>query len=172
MPTSVAKRKVKASRKTHKAGGDLWAGVLKLTNPLLRLYQSAPMERIELVKAGAPAVFVYYLLADMSISRERLYTTVGVARATIDRKVRAGGRLNPNESERILDVARLVGQVEQMVAESGTASHFDAGKWVADWLDSPLPALGGKRPGSLMDTSEGRSLVSDLLAQMQSGAYA
>jgi hypothetical protein len=35
-----------------------------------------------------------------------------------------------------------------------------------------LPALDGKAPGELMDTVDGRALVSDLLAQQQSGAYA
>jgi putative toxin-antitoxin system antitoxin component (TIGR02293 family) len=172
MTINRTKTKVAEAKTSPKAARDLWVVLLKLNNPLQTIYRSAPMERIELVKAGAPANFVVYLITDMAISKERLYKTVGVARATIDRKVRAGERLNSNESERILDVARLVGQVEQMVAESGNGSDLDAGKWVADWLDRPLPALGGKRPGSLMDTSEGRSLVSDLLAQMQSGAYA
>ena len=35
-----------------------------------------------------------------------------------------------------------------------------------------MPALGGERPVELMDTMEGQTLVSNLLAQMQSGAYA
>ena len=48
---------------------------------------------------------------------------------------------------------------------------FDAAKWVAAWLDRPQPALGGKRPAELMDTADGRSIVSDLVARMQSGAY-
>jgi uncharacterized protein (DUF2384 family) len=65
----------------------------------------------------------------------------------------------------------LLGQVEPMVADSGLASDFDVAAWTAKWLDSPQPALGGRRPADLMDTADGRSLVSDLLARMQSGAY-
>lgn len=65
-----------------------------------------------------------------------------------------------------------MGQVEQMVRESSDAEGFDAGKWVAGWLSQPLPALDRKSPATLMDTSEGRALISDLLAQIQSGAYA
>lgn len=97
---------------------------------------------------------------------------IGVARATVDRKVRQQKRLSPEETERVLGVATLVGQVERMVQESGTPDGFDAAVWTAAWLDRPHPALGGARPATLMDTAEGRTLVSRVIAQMQSGAYA
>lgn len=140
--------------------------------PLAALYACGPMERIALVKAGVPAGLVTVLVEDMAITKDKLYRTIGVARATMDRKVRARSLLDADESERLLGIARLVGQVDQMVRESGVAEGFDAARWVAAWLDRPLPALGGKRPGTLIDTSEGRAIVSDLLAQMESGAYA
>ena len=56
--------------------------------------------------------------------------------------------------------------------ESGGPAHFDCARWVMTWLGQPLPALGGRRPAELMGTAEGRALVSDLLAQQQSGACA
>ena len=67
----------------------------------------------------------------------------------------------------------MIGQVEVMVAESGAdAESFDAAAWVARWLDEVSPALGNKRPGEFMDTVAGQEIVSNLLAKMQSGAYA
>jgi putative toxin-antitoxin system antitoxin component (TIGR02293 family) len=107
----------------------------------------------------------------MQIPIEKLYRTAGLARPTIDRKIRASQRLNPDESERVMGVARLVGQAQSLMQESGDTSDFDAGRWVGDWLQRPLPALGGNSPGELMDTVDGRALVSDLLSQQQSGAY-
>lgn len=80
--------------------------------------------------------------------------------------------LNQDESERVLGIARLVGQVDNMVRESGNPEGFNAATWVAKWLDRPQPALGGMRPAELMDTADGRGIVSDLIARMQSGAYA
>jgi uncharacterized protein (DUF2384 family) len=59
-----------------------------------------------------------------------------------------------------------------MVEESGNAADFNAAEWVSQWLDQPLPALGGKLPAEFMDTSEGQILVSGLVSRMQSGAYA
>lgn len=68
-------------------------------------------------------------------------------------------------------VASLIGQVQTMIEESGNPEGFNAAEWVARWIDRPLPALGGQRPAELMDTSDGRVLVSNIVARMQSGAY-
>jgi putative toxin-antitoxin system antitoxin component (TIGR02293 family) len=79
--------------------------------------------------------------------------------------------LDQDESERVLAMTRLVGQADSIVRDSGTAEGFSAAEWVAAWLQRPHPALGGRRPGELMDTADGRELVTDLLARQQSGAY-
>jgi putative toxin-antitoxin system antitoxin component (TIGR02293 family) len=86
--------------------------------------------------------------------------------------VRSSKLLNPDESERVMGIARLLGLAQSLVQESGELEKFDGARWVAAWLDRPLPALGGKHPGEFMDTADGRTLVADLLAQQQSGAYA
>jgi putative toxin-antitoxin system antitoxin component (TIGR02293 family) len=140
--------------------------------PLSTLYTFGPMEHIALVREGVPAAMLPVVASEMAITRDRLYRTIGVPRATMDRKIRSRQRLSPDESERLLGIARLVGQVEEMVRESGETDAFDAARWLAEWLETPLPALGGEPPASLMDTAEGRRIVSDLLSQMQSGAYA
>jgi uncharacterized protein (DUF2384 family) len=74
-------------------------------------------------------------------------------------------------AERMIGIARLVGQAQSIVEESGSRQNFDAAKWVSASLDRPLPALGGKCPSEFMDTSSGRSMVADLLGQQQSSAY-
>lgn len=132
----------------------------------------SPVDRIDIVKAGLPARVLTSLADDMHVTRERLFGWLGIARATANRKVKAGEVLNQDESERALGIARLVGQVERIVADSGERSGFDAAKWTASWLKRPNNALGGKPPGQFMDTADGRALVSGLVAQMQSGAYA
>lgn len=108
----------------------------------------------------------------MAVPREQLYGWAGIARATANRKVHADAVLSQDESERALGLARLVGKVERIVAESGDPKGFDAAKWTAEWLDEPNAALGGKPPGEFMDTADGRELVFRLVGQMQSGAYA
>ena len=75
------------------------------------------------------------------------------------------------EREVALAVVRLIDQVEQIVRESGDPDGFNAEQWVAQFLDAPSPALGGRRPRDFMETSDGRTVVAALVAQMQSGAY-
>ena len=75
------------------------------------------------------------------------------------------------EKARASGIASLIAQVQVMVEDSGNLEGFDAEKWVGRWIDRPLPALGGQRPAELMDTPDGRALVSNIVACMQSGAY-
>jgi putative toxin-antitoxin system antitoxin component (TIGR02293 family) len=164
--------RAKRGKAPTKPGDRLWDQVLQRKRSLGSLYAVAPMGRVDLVKQGVPPEALGLLAADMGITKERLYATLGVPRATMERKMRQGRRLNQDESERVVGVARLVGQVEHMVRESGDPEGFDAPRWVAAWLERPLAALGGARPGELMDTAEGRDIVSSLVAQMQSGTYA
>jgi putative toxin-antitoxin system antitoxin component (TIGR02293 family) len=138
----------------------------------VRLYHTSVVDRVSLVKAGVPAKYVKVLSTRMKMPMEKFYRTLGLARPTVDRKVRLSKLLNPDESERVVGIARLVGQAQSLVKESGRQEEFDAATWVSAWLDRPLPALGGKPPGEFMDTADGRMLVADLLSQEQSGAYA
>ncbi|RKK04407.1 DUF2384 domain-containing protein [Pseudoroseomonas wenyumeiae] len=138
----------------------------------VRLYQAEPFERIGMIKHGLPAAEAKAILADLDIPQLAAMRALNIAPATINRKVKGEDRLSPAESERILGVARLVGQVQVIVEESGNSQGFDAAAWTSRWLTEPLPALGGVRPLDLMDTMEGQTLVSSTLAQLQSGAYA
>jgi putative toxin-antitoxin system antitoxin component (TIGR02293 family) len=130
------------------------------------------VDRIEAVRAGVPASLLTTLADDMAVPKDRLYAWLGIARATANRKLRAADLLNQDESERALGLARLLGQVERIVAESGEVQNFNAAQWTARWLASPNASLGGQAPGDYLDTADGRALVSALIAQMQSGAYA
>lgn len=135
------------------------------------IYGFSRAERIGIVRQGLPARLLVTLARDMQVPRERLYGWLGIARTTANRKVKGDEVLSQDESERALGIARLVGQVERIVRESGEAQGFDAARWAAGWLGEPNPALGGRPPGEYMDTADGRALVAGLVAQMQSGAY-
>jgi putative toxin-antitoxin system antitoxin component (TIGR02293 family) len=138
----------------------------------LKLFQTSVIDRVNIVKVGVPALYVNVLTACMGMPKDKFYRTIGLMRPTVDRKVRASKLLNQDESERVLGIARLVGQAQSLIQASGGSGTFNAAQWVAGWLDRPLPALGGRCPGEYMDTADGRTLVADLLAQQQSGAYA
>lgn len=160
--TAAEKTRRPALRRTLRGKGPSYVGY----------YDASSVDRIGIVKAGLPARLLTTLADDMHVTRERLYRWLGIARATANRKVKADEVLSQDESERALGIARLVGFVEKIVAESGEPAGFDSARWTATWLERPNNALGGKTPGDFMDTTDGRALVAGLVAQMQSGAYA
>jgi putative toxin-antitoxin system antitoxin component (TIGR02293 family) len=137
----------------------------------VRFYEFDPLQRVQVIHQGLPATVPGAIAERMGISKDRLYLTLGLPRATVERKVRESKPLSPEESSRVLGMGRLVGQVQRMVEESGRPDGFDAGAWVARWMERPVPALGGRRPAELMDTAEGQALVANVLARAQSGAY-
>lgn len=136
------------------------------------VFRSEPLMRVKQIKAGLPAPYLDELSRAMNKPKEWLLSALGIAQATVSRKARDSKPLSSDASERALGMARLLGQVEAMVQESGNPEGFNAAQWVAQWLEEPLAALGGQRPVELLDTAEGQAIVSNLLARMQSGAYA
>lgn len=69
---------------------------------------------------------------------------------------------------------QIVAQIDKMVALFGDpelAPGFDSRQFVSRWIDSYVPALGGK-PSRLLGTEEGRAHVQNVLNCFWSGAYA
>ncbi|MCW8085050.1 type II RES/Xre toxin-antitoxin system antitoxin [Sabulicella glaciei] len=150
-------------------------GAAPRRNPALsyvKVFRAEPIERIGMIKHGLRASDAKRILSDLAVTQAVAMRALNISAATMNRKAKGEDRLPPAESERVLGVARLVGQVQAIVEESGSPKGFDAAAWMSRWLGEPLPALGGARPLDLLDTMEGQALVSGALARIQSGAYA
>lgn len=138
----------------------------------MRVYRAAPMERIRMIRGGMKAADAKRVIADLYLPQGEALKALNLSAATVNKKAKQDQSLTPDESERVLGILRLVGQLEAMIQESGDPEGFDARAWISNWLREPLPALGGVRPVDLIDTMEGQALVSTVLEQIQSGAYA
>jgi putative toxin-antitoxin system antitoxin component (TIGR02293 family) len=154
------------SRKGHRFSPVHPAGAYR------RLYRSTVMDRIGLITRGVHAADAKAWLDIPVIGTMLLLQALDLPAATFNRKVKAQASLSAAESERVIGFARLIGQVEAMVEDSGDPAGFDARSWLAHWLTEPLPALGHAKPIDFMNTMEGQALVSRILAQAVSGAYA
>jgi len=141
------------------------------TRQFVAWYKMDFAEKIHLIRSGVPARRVGELSSAMGMPKEALMDSLGLSRATINRKVQREQALSPEESERVMGMHALIGQVQAMI-DTESAPEFDAAKWLANWLAAPLPALGGATPASFMDTVEGQRHVGNLLEMAQSGAYA
>lgn len=147
------------------------ASLLKPSTPISELFKLEPLEAMELVKLGMPARFLVRISLNMGCSVAQVMRLLGLARSTAARKIKTNATLSVNESERALGLAKLIGKIEVIVAESGRPEGFNAAKWVSGWLFRPATALGGRRPYELMDTDDGRRIVYELVSRMQSCAY-
>ncbi|MDO5290446.1 MAG: DUF2384 domain-containing protein [Pseudomonadota bacterium] len=137
------------------------------------VYWLSPMERSQRIKQGMPAREVVVLSEAMGLPRDQFMRVLGLARSTVERKITQRSALSATESEKLMGVERLIGQVDAMVSEAGEPPPgFDAARWFARWMTQPVAALGGLAPQELLDTADGREAISTLLYQMKSGAYA
>jgi putative toxin-antitoxin system antitoxin component (TIGR02293 family) len=140
--------------------------------PYLTLFLQDPLRQIETIKGGISASAVKQMAGDLNIDQRGFLRALNLKTATLNRRAAKAEKLPVDESERVVGLARLVGQVEAMVKESGDPDGFSAAEWLSRWLREPLPALGGRLPITLLDTMAGQALVSQMLSRMQSGAYA
>ena len=138
----------------------------------LGLFRASPFERIDMIQRGMRATEAKRIFADLAIGQSAAFKALKLSAATVNKKAKLHQTLSPGETERVIGIAKLVGQLEAILEESGDPAGFDATAWMSRWLQEPLPAIGGRRPVDLMDTMEGQALVSRELAQIQAGAYA
>jgi putative toxin-antitoxin system antitoxin component (TIGR02293 family) len=134
-----------------------------------------PGERIAAMRGGLPSRALGALAEALQMPRDKLAQYLGIPRSTLAAKIMQDEALDRPQTERVVGVLRLVAQTQRMLEESASpqdAVGFDVQAWLSQWLQTPVPALGGSPPAEYLDTAEGVSIVSGLLAQMQSGAYA
>lgn len=129
------------------------------------------MDRIHALEAGVPSKLLTILVEDMGVPQKTLCEWTGIAPATATKKLSTGQFLSPNESEKALGIAQLIGKVETLVKASGNEDAFNASEWTAQWLGQPNPALGGQSPRRYLKTATGQAIVSDLIAQGASGSF-
>lgn len=138
-----------------------------------RVARATPMQIIEIERQGVLGSFIKDLGKRMEIPSSRIYTILGVPKATAEKKAAAGERVAGRGGQAAIGMVKLVGIAQQIVANSTAreAQGFDAIRWLGQWIERPQPALGGRKPADLLDTPTGVEVVARLLGSIESGAY-
>ena len=136
------------------------------------LFHASPVDRVGVIKAGVPARRLKLFIRELDVDQQIMFGALNLKTATVNKKAAKNEPLSTEDSERVVGLAKLVGQLEAMIEESGNPTGFNATEWLSTWLREPLPSLGGTKPIDLLDTMEGQAIVSRSLAQIQSGAFA
>jgi putative toxin-antitoxin system antitoxin component (TIGR02293 family) len=116
---------------------------------------------IEVIRAGLPVEELDVLRTSLAVPAHKLAAKLGISRATLHRRM-ARGRLGPEESDRVVRYARLMGKAVEVMEGEEPARR---------WLTSPQVGLGGAAPLDYAETEVGAREVEDLLGRIEYGVY-
>jgi putative toxin-antitoxin system antitoxin component (TIGR02293 family) len=120
-----------------------------------------PSGMIAAIRTGLPIKELDELREKLNIPMEKLAAKLGISKATLHRR-KATGRLGPEESDRLLRFARLLGRAVEVLESEQNARA---------WLSSPQVGLGGEVPLDYAETELGAREVEDLLGRIEYGVY-
>jgi putative toxin-antitoxin system antitoxin component (TIGR02293 family) len=114
---------------------------------------------VAIVRQGVKPDTYRWLRQALAVSDSRLSAIIRVSQRTIKRRLR-DGRFHPDESERLMRVAKLTERA------SGVFGDLESAR---EWLKSPQFALGGEIPLEYADTEPGAQVVEDVLGRLEQG---
>ena len=138
-----------------------------------RVARATPLQLVEIERQGVLGSFIKDLSKRMEIPSSRVFTMLGIPKATAEKKAAAGERVEGRGGQAAIGMVKLLGIAQEIGANSTAteAKTFDAAKWLGQWIERPQPALGGRKPADLLDTPTGVEVVARLLGSIESGAY-
>ena len=134
---------------------------------------ATPLQLVEVERNGVSGIFLKDLSKHMKVPAARIFTMLGVPKATAEKKAASGEVLSGSGGQAAIGMAKLLGVAQAIVANSTApaAQNFDSAAWLGQWLERPQAALGGRKPADLIDTPTGIEVVARLLGAIESGAY-
>lgn len=157
----VVVRRNSGQRGVKQAGGGVVSHCVHGATGKGRAADFTPSKLIEALRLGLPVRELDELQASLAVPMERLFPMLGISKATFHRR-KAGGRLDPAESDRVVRFARLLGQAVKVFGDLEDARQ---------WLDSPQFGLGGAVPLAYAQTEIGAREVENLLGRIEYGVY-
>jgi putative toxin-antitoxin system antitoxin component (TIGR02293 family) len=127
------------------------------------LGEDAPtgLDIMRLVRRGLPVTTIEFVLETGRLTLAELDRIVLPRKTLMNR--RRLGHLTPEQSDRLVRVARLIAVAEETFGSQEKANI---------WLRRPTTALGGEAPLDLLDTDEGARQVETLLGRIAHGIAA
>jgi putative toxin-antitoxin system antitoxin component (TIGR02293 family) len=124
-----------------------------------RALASDPARTVAIVRKGIKSDIYRWLRKTLAVSDSRLSAIVRISQRTVKRRLREG-RFHPDESERLMRVARLTERAQDVLGDLENAR---------EWLKTPQFALGGEIPLEYADTEPGAQVVEDVLGRLEQG---
>jgi putative toxin-antitoxin system antitoxin component (TIGR02293 family) len=118
-------------------------------------------QQIERIHAGLGFQAVRNLQKALDLPLEKMAAVLGMSRATLHRR-KTQGKIDQNESERLVRYQRLLEKADDVFGDVATARK---------WLTHKQPGLGGAVPLDFARTEIGAREVENLLGRIEYGVY-
>ncbi len=129
---------------------------------ILKRTIDAPAELITITRQGLPASILPAIALKLSMDRSAVARVVGISGRTLSRRIAAHSRLSPEESDRMVRLARVLAFATETLGDFAKASK---------WLQTPNRVLQGTAPFDLLDTDAGVQSVETVLGRIAYGVY-
>ncbi|MET3129363.1 putative toxin-antitoxin system antitoxin component (TIGR02293 family) [Arcicella rosea] len=116
---------------------------------------------IEIAKEGLPKQALDSLAKQIAFSNKEMAEVLNISERTIQR-YRDDHRLDKDASAKLIRLAKLYELGQETF---GSLERFNG------WMHSRVPALGGKRPTELLDTSLGYEIIERELIYIEHGLF-
>ena len=118
------------------------------------------LEAAEMIQAGIQFRSIAHFQRASGFTLDRIKGAIRMSEGSFARR-KQSGRLSPDESERLLRLARIF--------ELATSLFEGDQKGARQWLETPNPSLGDRRPLELLQTEPGAREVEDLIGRIEHG---
>lgn len=122
---------------------------------------SEPVIRYKKATEGISKSDFLVIVTNTGLNLTQFSALLPVSKRTIE-KTKDQELLSPLVSDRVLQIAALYQFGANVI---GNNQQFQ------EWLQSPLIALGGKKPVDFMNNDTGISMIKDLLGRIEHGIY-
>lgn len=120
------------------------------------------LDWVSVIRHGISSAAVELLARTIQVTQSELASALGIPERTLARRKREG-RLNSEESAKLVRLARVVERAEEVFEDLEAA---------LTWLKTPNAALFRVTPLSLLDTDIGAESVMDTLGRIEHGVFA
>lgn len=122
----------------------------------------APIERMDMVRRGVAPEWLSLLAGMLGIAEEHLTLYLGLDRRSVVARLADGARLEPQDSEPVVDLAKFIGDAMLLSRQADPAL-------LGTWLRTPSAELERRAPIQYLDVAEGRGLVTRLWIEQHGG---
>ena len=129
---------------------------------VLKSRPRSSLDWVMVIRRGLPAAVLESFTGNLGLPQAELCAVLGIPERTLARRKKEG-TLSPEESAKLVRLARVVGRARETFEDLDTA---------LDWLKSPNAALSGATPLSLLDTDIGAESVMETLGRIEHGVFA